>query len=406
MNNRKLLQINTVINSGSTGRIAEEIGQIAIQNEWKSFIAFGRNERQSESQKIKIGNNLDIKLHGLRTRFLDQHGFGSRKATQNFIKIIDSINPDIIHLHNLHGYYLNIDVFFNYLATRNHPIVWTLHDCWPITGHCPYFTYVDCDKWKTHCSHCPQKNKYPASLYIDNSYNNFDKKRQLFTLPKDMILVPVSKWLEGIVKDSFLSVYSTEVIHNGIDLDIFKPTQNQVLSKKYKHDNHFIILGVANVWEDRKGLRDFIELALKLPSNFRIILVGLNKKQIKNLPPNIYGVERTENVSELAALYTLANVFVNPTWEDNFPTTHLEAMACGTPVITYNTGGSPESITPETGFVIEKGNIDKMIQSILYIKLQGENYYQEACRKLVSNNYYKNNQFNKYISLYNKMLNK
>lgn len=402
---KKLLQINTVVNTTSTGRIAEDIGNIAMQNGWESHIAFGRNEQKSNSTKIKIGNRYDFIWHGLATRLFDKHGFASKNATKDLVRQIYNLQPDIIHLHNLHGYYLNIEVLFSFLAHMNIPVVWTLHDCWPFTGHCTHFSFINCNKWRTHCSHCPQKKEYPASFFKDNSYNNFERKRQLFTLPKNMTLIPASYWLEEILKESFFKGYPMEVIHNGIDTDVFKPTKYDYIINKLNLRNHFIILGVANIWINRKGIDDFIKLSEELSENDRIILVGLNKKQIKNLPANIIGLERTESIAELAALYSGANLFVNPTWEDNFPTTNLEAMACGTPVVTYKTGGSPESITPETGFIIEQGDIKGLIQTIHSIKERGKEYYQEACRRRAVEHYNKKDKFKDYITLYNRILN-
>jgi len=405
MQTKLLLQINSVINSGSTGRIAEEIGRLAINNGWKSYIAYGRNDRPSESQLIKIGNDWDIKWHGLQTRLFDRHGLASTKATKRLVEKIQEIKPDIIHLHNLHGYYLNIEILFHYLATAGIPVVWTLHDCWPMTGHCAYFSFIGCDKWKTLCEHCPQKKGYPASYLMDRSLKNYQLKKKLFTSVPQMTLVPVSNWLANIVKESFLKIYPIKTIYNGVDTTVFTPCSTTKIREKYKiPTNTFVILGIASIWSERKGLKDFIRLSESLKENEMIILVGLTDKQINILPRNILGISRTENIHELAELYSLTDVFVNPTWEDNFPTTNIEALACGTPVITYQTGGSPEALTPETGFVVEQGDLAGIRDAIDSIKSKGKSFYAESCRERAVRMFNKNERYAEYLELYEQML--
>lgn len=403
---KKLLQINSVVNSGSTGRIAEEIGIEAMKNGWKSYIAYGRSALPSKSETIKIGNDWDIKWHGLQTRLFDRHGLASKKATKKLVEKIKEIKPDIIHLHNLHGYYLNIEILFNYLAKTDIPIVWTLHDCWPMTGHCAYFSFIGCEKWKTQCEYCPQKRRYPACYIIDRSYKNYQLKRRLFTCVRKMTLVPVSNWLADIVKDSFLKYYQKKVIHNGVDTTVFWPRISGEIRDKYKIRDKFVLLGVANVWDQRKGLIDFLRLSRLLKDDEMIILVGLTNQQINNLPSNILGIRRTENVHQLAELYSLADLFVNPTREDNFPSTNLEALACGTPVVTSRTGGSPEALTPETGFVVEQGDLAGIRKAIDAIKIKGKSYYSEACRERAVKIFNKNDRYAEYIQLYEQMLEK
>jgi glycosyltransferase involved in cell wall biosynthesis len=401
---KTLLQINVVVNCGSTGRIAEEIGQTAMAQRWKSVIAFGRDERPSQSELIKIGNNWDMRMHGLQTRLFDRHGLASKSATKKLVQQIEKINPQIIHLHNIHGYYLNIEILFRFLKQANIPVVWTLHDCWPITGHCVYFDYAGCEKWKTKCSRCPQKTTYPASYFIDRSEKNFKLKNELFSSVSNLTLVPVSNWLANILKKSFLKNTLVKVIHNGINTGIFQPASNQIFRTEYKLNDKFIILGVASVWSPRKGLKDFVELSKRLSSNFQIIIVGLTKKQIKKIPKNMIGIEKTENIQQLVELYTTSDIFLNPTYEDNFPTTNLESMACGTPVITYKTGGSPEAINEHTGVVVEKGDLNGLILAIDQIKENGKAYYSEACIKQVNQFFKKENRYQEYINLYESIL--
>ena len=350
----RVLQINSVCGIRSTGRICTDLADVLLQDGHECKIAYGRESVPEKYRKIavRIGNDLDAKMHALQSRIFDNAGFGSRLATEKFIEWVKEYNPDIIHLHNIHGYYINIEVLFKYLAESNKPVIWTLHDCWAFTGHCAYFSYVKCDKWKTGCFNCPQKKRYPLSLLWDASKQNWQKKKALFTSVKNMTLVTPSKWLANEVKKSFLSNYPMNVIANGIDLDVFKPTpsdfkeKNGLVGKK-------IILGVASSWSECKGLKDFIELSKILDEKYKIVLVGLSGNQIKGLPENVMAISRTNNVKELAEIYTAADIFFNPTYEDNFPTVNLEAQACGTPVITYKTGGSVESV-PEKN-VVEQG---------------------------------------------------
>ena len=403
MRNR-IIQINSVVNTGSTGRITEEIGQTTIAKGWQSYIAYGRYERPSQSQLIRIGTVWDNQLHGLQTRLFDSHGLGSIKATKKLIEQIKIINPDLIHLHNLHGYYLNIEILFSYLKNINIPVVWTLHDCWPMTGHCTYFNFVDCNKWKSECNQCPQKKEYPYSFWMDRSRKNYYLKKELFTSVRNLTLVPVSQWLADIVIQSFLSKVPFQVIHNGINTDVFKPLTDSTIRDKYKLQDKFILLGVAGIWSPRKGLKDFIELSKQLNPDYQIILVGLNQSQLNQLPRNIIGIAKTESVEELAEIYSSADAFINPTWEDNFPTTNLEALACGTPVITYRTGGSPEAIDSETGIIVEKGDVDGLIQSIKQIQEKAKSSYSAACRERAEKLYNKDNRYMDYLKLYESLI--
>ena len=402
---KTLLQINSVVSFGSTGRIIEELGAIAIRNDWNSYIAFGRNHQISTSRIIQIGSNWDIKLHGLQTRLFDRHGLGSISATKKLVNQINNIKPDIIHLHNIHGYYLNIPVLFNYLNSQKIPVVWTFHDCWPMTGHCAHFDLIGCEKWKTNCFSCPQLKKYPASLGIDRSTKNYQLKKSLFTSPQKMTIVPVSQWLGNVVKQSFFKNSTIQVINNGIDTTIFKPCKNELTTFKYKTHNKFVILGVANNWSPTKGLSDFFKLSQMVDIHTMIILVGLTSKQIKELPVNILGISRTENREELAELYSIADVFVNPSVEETFGLTTAEALSCGTPAIVYNATACPEVVSPETGFVVEKGDITGLLNAINVVRKNGKQKYTNACRKRATIMYDKNDRYLDYLQLYESMLN-
>ena len=399
----KLLQINTTVNSGSHGRIAEEIGFHLTAAGHESYIAAAYTGRPSRSQVIKIGHDLDRRLHGLKTRLFDRHGSGSKSPTRKLIYQIKDIDPDIIHLHNIHGYYLHIGVLFEYLKSSKKPVVWTFHDCWPFTGHCSYFDAVNCYKWRTGCYSCPNKAGYPKSILIDNSRINYRDKKHLFTGVSYMVLVSPSQWLAGHLRESFLKDYEIKVINNGIDTENFKPIISDTLIEKYKISGKYI-LGVASTWTKRKGLDDFIRLRAMLEPEIGIVLVGLNRNQAGKLPDGIISITRTENINELAALYSGAEVFVNPTYVDNFPTTNIEALSCGTPVITYDTGGSPEAVDERTGFVIPKGDIDGLKESINQIINAEQDEYVTPCRQRAASLYDSQYMAKQYLSLYQSLI--
>lgn len=403
----KILQINITANWGSHGKIAEGIGLLAMQEGWESHIAYGRWMNPSASQLYHIGNNWDEAIHGLATRILDNHGLMSKGATRKLIRHIAQIQPDIVHLHNIHGYYLNYPMLFHYLKGSGIPVVWTLHDCWSYTGHCAHYMFAGCQKWEEHCHHCAWKSAYPRSMMTERSYENFEQKRLSFLSLDNLTLVPVSKWLENELQRSFFKGHSIVQLYNGIDCQKFYPTNHgATIKQQYSipQDNK-IVVGIASNWY-RKGLPDFLKLRTILPEDYSIILVGLNKKEIKNLPQGIIGLQRTQNQEELVDIYSAANVYFNPTWEDNFPTTNLEAMACGTPVVTYRTGGSPETIGVGTGFVIDQGNIEAASKCISKICSNGKEMYQKACRERITTLFERNIRFSDYIALYKSILKK
>ncbi len=363
----KVLIINVVCGIRSTGRICTDIASALEMRGHEVKIAYGREivPEQYKRFAVKIGNDYDVKFHGLKARLFDGCGFGSKKATERFLGWVKKFDPDIIHLHNIHGYYINLEVLFNYLKTCDKKVIWTLHDCWAFTGHAAYCEAVNCEKWIKGCYNCPKKNDYPVS-FVDNSKVNWIKKKEIFQNVPRMKIVTPSEWLANLVRKSYLSKYTIEVIHNGIDTNIFKPTNSDIKSR-LGIKNKKIILGVAAIWEQRKGLDDFIELSNLIDLKYQIVLVGLSHKQIKKIPNRIMGIERTNSVTELVELYSAADVYVNPTYEDNYPTTNLEAIACGTPVITYNTGGSGESAS-HFGFVVKKGNIMEICNRLLSVE--------------------------------------
>ncbi len=394
-----VLQINTVLNRGSVGKIMQGIGDVLIANGWNSYVAYAYDGGECRSEQIRIGTLRDVYWHALGTRLTDRHGLFSKLATKSFIRHIDELKPDIIHLHNIHGYYLNYRLLFEYLAEIETPVVWTLHDCWSFTGHCAYFDYAECKKWKKECGKCPCLSNYPKS-FVDNSTYNFLKKKDLFLRKKQMTFVPVSYWLQENLSQSFLKDYPSVVIHNGINLDVFN-LENKLLMHKW--ENKFVILGVANVWEPRKGFDDFLRLACMLPDNCLIVLVGMSDKQARLCPPNMFCISCTKDAAELASLYNRANVFVNLTYEDNYPTTNLEAIACGTPVITYNTGGSSESVFPNNGYVVEKGDINAAFELICRLR-DSHRFSKNTLAKYASAFFDKDKCFLNYLDLYRNLL--
>lgn len=384
----KILQINTSVNYGSTGRIAEDIGSAIIRNKHESYIAYGRINGGSSSNLIKIGSKNNIVFHGIISYLFDKQGLASKQATKAFVKELDKIKPDAIGIHNIHGYYLNYKILFNYIKANEIPVLWTFHDCWPFTGHCTYFDTVDCQKWQSHCYKCPLTQNYPKAL-TDRSYDNFEDKKEAFQNVRRLKIITPSQWLSNQVKKSFLKDYPVEIIHNGVDLEVFKP-----IKTSFKL-NEKIVLGVANVWDTRKGLHDFMKLREMLPLSTKIVLIGLNKKQISALPDGIKGISRTNNVQELVEWYNKATVFVNPTYVDNFPTTNIEALACGTPVITYDTGGSAEAVCSESGFSVAKGDINALAKKIRELKKNKEFFLKSRKKaelkfnsKIFSNQYF------------------
>ncbi len=407
----KVLLVNVSANSGSTGRIAEGIGQTAISRGYESYFGYGRIGRESKSTLIKIGNEWDIRWHGLESLLRDNHGFGSRMATKKLISEIERIQPDVINLHNVHGYYLNVKILFEYLAKKDIPVVWTLHDCWPFTGHCSYFDRYHCEKWKTGCYDCPNSKGYPKSLLFDRSKANYARKKELFNRPKNITFVAVCKWMAANVKASFLGGYPVETIYNGVDIETFRPRfeglngSDSLKAKLGIKENAKVVLGVASTWDRRKGLDDFVKLREMITDGIAMVLVGLNDKQIATLPKGVIGIKRTESVDQLAELYSLADVFVNPTYVDNFPTTNIEALACGTPVVTYRTGGSPEAVDSNTGIVVTQGDMNMLRSAIDFVANRKEEY-TNACRERAVKLFNKEDRFQDYVDLFNKILNR
>lgn len=401
----KIVQINTFPYK-ATGTIMMSIHKELLSKGHESYVVWGRGRNTKDDTELSIEDAFGIRIHGLITRVFDATGYGSINATKRLIGFLEQIKPDIVHLHNIHGYYLNIELLFEYLKRKKIKVVWTLHDCWPITGHCANFETVECRKWIYGCHACIQKNEYPCSYFFDRSKSNWKKKKQLFT-GMNMVIVTPSNWLKKVIEKSYLKEYGIVVINNGIDLDLFQPVESR-FRNKYGLKDKKIILGVASEWLKRKGYEDFLKLRNLLDSSFSIVMVGLNQKQLKSLPAGIIGIERTNDVNELVDIYSSADLFLNATYEDIYPTVNMEALACGTPVLTYDTGGAMEAsrLTDyekrSYGKAFKKSSnstVDYMLLKSVIEEMTKEEKNANECRKAVLGAS-KVKQNNMYMELY------
>lgn len=354
----KILMINSVCGIGSTGRICTDLATELEKQGHTVKIAYGRGNVSPALERfaIRIGTDLDTMIHGVQARIFDCAGLGSKKATDKFIEWMQAFDPDTIHLHNVHGYYVHVPTLFDYLKKSRAKVVWTLHDTWAFSGHSGTCDKMGCKKWRTGCGNCPLIRQYPSSL-LDRSKYNWSWKNRAFTSMRDITIVTPSQWLAAEVKDSFLKNYPVRVIHNGINTDVFKPCNTDIRSR-LGLDSKFVILGVSNAWNRYKGLNDFFELNRLIDrEKFQIIMVGLTKEQLKKLPEGIIGIARTKDIYELVELYSMADVFVNMTYCDVFSMVNVEAISCNTPVISYDTGGVPETVDDFGGVIVHKGDV-------------------------------------------------
>lgn len=398
----KIVEIN-MTNTGSTGKIMLQIAKCARES-GHYVSTFSAKVYSRKPQKLPVasdghhyfGTFFENAIHTILAQFTGYNGWYSYFGTKKLIRELKKIKPDIIHLHNLHSFCINFPILFRYINKNNIKTVWTLHDCWPFTGHCPHFSIASCDKWQNDCHNCPQLNIYPKTR-VNNTRRAFLRKRKLFTTARNMTIVTPSKWLAKLVNKSFLNAYRVTVINNGIDLNIFKPRQSSFREKHGIDKNAKIILGVAFDWSERKGLDIFVKLAKYLSNEYKIVLVGTNDIIDEALPDNVISIHKTQNQIELTEIYTAADLFFNPTREDTYPTVNMEALACGTPVLTLNTGGSPEIIDSTCGAVITNDNIDIVKQSI--IQICSHPFNTAACLERAKN-FDMNRRFEEYVRLY------
>lgn len=403
MTKLKLLQINVAANWGSHGRIAEEIGLEAMAQGWESYIAYGRYANPSKSHIVKIGDLFDHCLHGAQSLLLDRHGLASCGPTKKLIKEIEQIKPDLIHLHNIHGFYLNYPILFRYLSTVDIPVVWTLHDCWAFTGHCAWPIHGHCDRFQEQCCHCPLQSKgYPKSFLLDRSRSNFKLKKRYFRSLQDLHLVTVSRWLEQQVRLSFMQDMDIRTIYNGLDTEVFRPSGTPPTSVT---DGHPLVLGVCNAWYDWKGLDDMAALREILPDDYEVMVVGVNEDQMHRLPEGITCIRRTDSVSQLAEIYSQADVFVNPSKVESFGMTTAEALSCGTPSIVYDTSACPEVVDNLTGRVVPLGDVNALAKAVTEIcSLPGREAMRQACRERAIRLFNRQDRYKEYLQLYNEVL--
>ena len=397
----KILQINATANWGSTGRIAEQINVLAGSKGWECFIAYGRYANSSESSLIRVGSKPTVISHYLENRIFDNEGLASRCATNDLIHEIDRLGPDIIHLHNIHDHWLNYKLLFEYLNATDIPVVWTMHDCWAFTGGCTHYSINRCYKWQIGCEDCKHKGNI-----LDRSHKHYLLRKNLFLSNKNLTLVPVSDWLQHELEKSFFQTSNIKTIYNGVDIDVFCERKNKQTLRNYSLEGKCALLALATTWSAKKGFNDYIELSKQLPTDCVLIMVGVTSEQKSYLPENIIGIERTQNVNELVDLYSSSNIVLNLSYEESFGLTTVEGFACGTPAIVYDTTASPELISPETGVVVNAGDINGIVNAINYIRASNSEAYSKACRKRAEELYDKNKSFAQYIELYESLLNK
>lgn len=401
-----LLQINAVSNYGSTGKIMENIAGVAEKYGWTNYIACGsRYSQPSKYPTFIISSTRENYIAALHTLLTDRHGFALERQTKAFVKWIDTIRPDVIHLHNIHSYYLNIQVLFGYLSKKNIPVIWTLHDCWAFTGHCSHFIKINCDKWRTTCHDCALKRDFPKSLFFDKSYQNYQDKKKIFCSPCRMIITPVSKWLADMTALSFLNKYPINVVYNGIDTNVFKPVESDSLKKKYNLQKKHILLGVSNDWGIAKGLRDYFALSQIIAHDYQIVLVGMNEKQIAEYGDRgILCIPRTKSVEELVKWYSAADVVLHLSYAETFGLPVVEGFSCGTPAIVYDDTSLSELITPDTGFKITPGDLNEVRIKVEQITQQGKEHYSTNCRQRAIEKYNMRDRYMDYLKIYEKIM--
>lgn len=393
----KVLEINSVP-YGSTCRIMLGIKNVAEKQGIHVDTASGYSYhpvKDLPKEHIALGGAIGKLMHTWCARLTGYNGCFSHFTTMRLLQRIKWEQYDLIHLHNIHGWYLNLPMLMWFIKKHNVKVIWTLHDCWSFTGQCPHYAMIGCEKWKTHCYECPQCKEYPR-VDVDRSERMYDLKKHWFT-EMDAVIVTPSQWLADQVKQSFLKDYPVKVINNGIDLNVFQPTASD-FKKKYNCEGKKIVLGVSMGWGIKKGLDVFVELASRLTDNYQIVIVGGNEQTDRQLPSNVISIHRTQNQCELAEIYTAADVFVNPTREDTFPTVNIEALACGTPVLTFRTGGSPEIIDENCGDVVERDDVDALENEIIRF-CTARPYSREKCVERAKR-FSQADRFAEYVSLY------
>ena len=363
----KILTINSV-DYGSTGNIAKDIVNYSIQTGYSNVLLVPKTRQNilhKDENVVTFGSILTRSVSSLLCWISGYDICFNFFNTISLLLKINKYKPDIIHLHNLHNMYLNVGLFFKYLKAKQIRVIWTLHDCWAMTGHCPHFSFENCQKWKTGCFNCEKINQYPSVL-CDKSKSVWIKKKKYFSSIERLIIVTPSLWLKDLVKQSYLGNFDVKVINNGINLCVFKPTKSDIRTKLGIRDDQIMILGVAFGWNSRKGLDDFINIAKQIDSKvYRVVLVGTDDEVDKILPKTIISIHRTHNQHELVELYSSADLFLNPTREEVLGLVNIEAQACGLFCVAYNTGGVSECFNNESGKIVKYGDFSQMLSEVI-----------------------------------------
>lgn len=399
-NKIKILQINSVYGKGSTGNIVKNLMCTIEEHGMVPMAAYGIGNDYTGDTILKFQNSLSVKKDIFLSRLTDKAGKFSSRGTAKLIKWIETKNPDIVHLHNIHGFYVNVPILLSYLKEKQKPVVWTMHDCWAFTGHCAHFDSIDCNKWLSHCESCAGLKKYPLA-YTDRSKENFDEKRKLLEDMNNLTIVTPSKWLKEQLKKSFLKMHNVRVINNGINLEIFQPVKSNI-REELGIDDDFVILGMANKCLNERNLSVIRSVADAVEGKGKIILIGSERTDIHK---NIICIPKISDPNIMAKYYSMADVFINLTLEDTFPTVNIESLACGTPVVTYRTGGSPEILDEKTGYVVDKFDTNGLIEGILAIEKMSKKSYFDFCRERAEHLYNYKQKFDEYIDLYKELIN-
>lgn len=395
----KIVEINVVFN-GSTGKIMIQTAKCAQTNGHNVF-CFSKNWKNNKkinNHTKYIGTRFENVLARIFNPLFSSETLFTYISTKRFLKQIHKIKPNIIHLHNIHGWYIDYNLLFKYIKKNDIPVIWTLHDCWSFTGHCTHFANNDCFKWETLCSNCKYLKTYPKLLF-DTSTKLWKKKKKSFSNVNNMVIVTPSIWLSNYVKDSFLNNYDVMVINNGIDLQIFKPTILDNYNKYNIAKDKKVLLGVSFAWGYLKGLDVMIELNKIIDHNeYQIVLVGTSDEIDKMLPDDIVSIHKTDNQKELAKIYSSSYVLVNPTRADTYSSINMEALACGTPVITFNTGGAVEMIDSLIGIVTKEKNAISIYQELDNVSKIDRNVCIKKAKLFDMNT-----KFEEYVNLYERI---
>ena len=401
---KRILYINESLNTGSTGHIVEKLGLAAQQAGYECVVAHGaRYVHASQLPHFAFSSRLEEYMHGVYSLCCNAHGLGSRMATRRLIAFIKRYQPSLIHLHNIHGYYLNYPMLFDFLRHQSVPVVWTLHDCWAMTGRCAYFTVHQCDQWKEGCQHCPSYADYPRSIVPWGTERNYTSKRQYFAQAEHMTVVPVSRWLESVVRQSYLSGHRVHTVCNGIDTRLFRPLAS-TLREQWRAQDKTVLLGVASQWTQTKGWSDWLQLAQRLGDRYQIVLVGVTEAQRMQLPPRCIGLKRTENLEQLVQLYSAADIYISLAHQEAFGLTLIEAMACGTPCIAYRTTAIPELIPPEHGICVADGDIEGVVKAVATFGTTAKQMHGTACREYVQSRFDEQENIQQYLTLYSQSI--